>query len=229
MPAILNTGASAASSSQGFYIFLFLVLVIAAFIYFRRNATKKSAEITADGGPEIFTRAEGEADTDVSDNKLTAALIAITAEETGITIDKLNITAVRLISGTEKAVDLDAKYKYTFETGEESSGVMNYKITLDGAVYEVAVLNGEAAVGAPKAAAAPSADGGETVRSPLAGVIINVPVAAGEAVKAGQVLLVLEALKMENEIVAQHDAVVTEIFVSKGESVSSGDPLVSLI
>ena len=76
-------------------------------------------------------------------------------------------------------------------------------------------------------AAAPAA-GGETVASPMPGSIIDVRVAVGQAVKSGDVLIVLEAMKMENEIVAPRDGTVAQVLVTKGTSVDTGTALVVL-
>ena len=67
---------------------------------------------------------------------------------------------------------------------------------------------------------------GETVNAPMPGNILKVNVAAGQAVKAGTVLVVLEAMKMENEIMAPKDGTVTQVLVSKGSTVDTGAPLV---
>ena len=66
------------------------------------------------------------------------------------------------------------------------------------------------------------------VNSPMPGTIVSVNVSAGQNVKKGDVLVVLEAMKMENEIMAPRDAVVASVQVNKGDSVDSGTPLVSL-
>jgi biotin carboxyl carrier protein len=63
---------------------------------------------------------------------------------------------------------------------------------------------------------------------PLPGKVVAVKVKAGSTVKKGQVLVVLEAMKMENEIVAPRDGTVKEVYVSEGASVNVGQPLVSL-
>ena len=80
---------------------------------------------------------------------------------------------------------------------------------------------------APAPAAAPVA-GGETVASPMPGSIIDVRVAAGQAVKSGDILIILEAMKMENEIVAPRDGTVAQVLVTKGSSVDTGAALVVL-
>ena len=77
-----------------------------------------------------------------------------------------------------------------------------------------------------KPAAAAASGAGETVASPLPGVILEVCVAVGDAVKKGQKVMVLEAMKMENVIEATADGTVTAIKVDKGDSVLEGAPLV---
>ncbi|MBE6240616.1 MAG: biotin/lipoyl-binding protein [Bacteroidales bacterium] len=81
----------------------------------------------------------------------------------------------------------------------------------------------QAAQAAPK----PSA-GGKAVTSPLPGVIIAVKVNVGDTVKAGQVIAILEAMKMENEIQAEHDGTVASVNVSKGDSVLEGATIVTI-
>ena len=128
---------------------------------------------------------------------------------------------------------------------------MKYKVTLNGRTYEVEVEHGKAILldeyeaiapapvaaapvaAAPVAAAAPAAPAapvvtgaGEAVDSPMPGNILKVNVTAGQAVKAGDVLVVLEAMKMENEIMAPKDGTVTQVLVSKGSTVDTGAPLV---
>ena len=129
---------------------------------------------------------------------------------------------------------------------------MKYKVTLNGRTYEVEVEAGKAmllaeyeavtpaapaaaaapvaaAPAAPAAAAAPVVTGaGEAVNAPMPGNILKVNVKAGDAVKSGTVLVVLEAMKMENEIMAPRDGVVAAVHVNKGESVDTGAPIVSL-
>ena len=83
---------------------------------------------------------------------------------------------------------------------------------------------------APKAAApaAAGADGKETVNAPMPGTILDVKVSVGQAVKKGDVLVVLEAMKMENEIMAANDGTVASVKVTKGATVNSGDVLLTL-
>lgn len=117
-----------------------------------------------------------------------------------------------------------------------------YNITVNGVAYSVSVEETAAgaapvaAPAAPKAAPAPAAApkaaagaaGAVTVKAPMPGNILDVKVAAGASVKAGDVLVILEAMKMENEIVAPQDGTVASINVNKGDTVNSGDVLVSM-
>ena len=131
---------------------------------------------------------------------------------------------------------------------------MKYKVTLNGKTYEVEVEEGKAmlideyeayapAAPAPVAAApvaaapaaAPAAPAaaavtaaGEVVAAPMPGNILNVNVSQGQAVKAGDVLVILEAMKMENEICAPKDGTVAQVVTSKGSVVDTGAPLVVL-
>ncbi|MGM0652557.1 MAG: biotin/lipoyl-containing protein [Bacillota bacterium] len=74
----------------------------------------------------------------------------------------------------------------------------------------------------------PTGNTGASVKAPMPGSILEVKVSAGEEVKEGDVLLVLEAMKMENELTASQAGTVSEVLVKKGDTVNSGDPLVVL-
>ena len=107
-----------------------------------------------------------------------------------------------------------------------------YRVNVNGTVYEVDVedISGTAPVAAPAAApaAAPVAApvsapaGGEQVTSPMPGNILAVNVAAGDTVRKGQVLMILEAMKMENEIMCPCDGKIVSVSVTKGATVESG-------
>ena len=82
---------------------------------------------------------------------------------------------------------------------------------------------------APAPVAAPAASGeGEPVNSPMPGTILDIKVSAGQSVSKGDVLVILEAMKMENEICADKDGVVGAVLVNKGESVESGKALLTI-
>lgn len=106
----------------------------------------------------------------------------------------------------------------------------HYKVTVNGAVYEVTLetdVTPSAAPAAPVAApaAAPAAAapaGGTQITSPLPGTVLNINVADGQSVKKGDVLFVLEAMKMENEVMAPCDGTVASVSVSKGATVNPG-------
>ena len=108
-----------------------------------------------------------------------------------------------------------------------------YKVNVNGTSYEVEielVSESESAKGvqAPVAQAPEAAGEGEKVTSPMPGTILDVKVKTGDSVKKGQVLVVLEAMKMENEIMAGVDGTVTSVAVSKGASVGTGDMLLTI-
>lgn len=120
----------------------------------------------------------------------------------------------------------------------------NYRITVNGTAYDVAVeeLGGSTApvsapaapVAAAPAAAAPAAPapsagaGSITVTAPMPGKILAVKASVGQAVKKGDVVLILEAMKMENEVVAPEDGTIASIDVAVGAAVEAGDTLATL-
>ena len=107
---------------------------------------------------------------------------------------------------------------------------MKYKVTLNGRTYEVEVEAGkamllseyESVAPAPAAPAPAAAAAGEQVTAPMPGTILKVNATQGAAVKKGDILVVLEAMKMENEILAPKDGTVAQIAVTKGATVDTG-------
>lgn len=107
-----------------------------------------------------------------------------------------------------------------------------YRVNVNGTVFEVEIEEMTGAPAAPAAAPAPVAPavpaGGEKITAPMPGTILAVNVANGSAVKKGDVLMILEAMKMENEIMAPCDGAVTSVAVTKGASVESGTLLCTI-
>lgn len=113
-----------------------------------------------------------------------------------------------------------------------------YKVTVNGTVYEITLEvvdkseiktpAAPVAAPAPVAPAVAPAAGATTITAPMPGTILKVNVTNGQAVKKGDVLMVLEAMKMENEIMAPADGTITAVSVSNGASVESGAVLCAL-
>lgn len=131
---------------------------------------------------------------------------------------------------------------------------MIYKVTLNGKIYEVEVEKGEAVIqseyeaalpqsapavatvtqapvqtAAPAQSAPAAAAGANAIVAPMPGTINAVKVTSGQQVKKGEVLVILEAMKMENEIYADKDGKVGQVFVQKGASVQTGTALVEIL
>ena len=117
----------------------------------------------------------------------------------------------------------------------------NLIVTVNGVAYNVTVEEGTgapvaaaapvaapAAAPAPPAAAPAGAAGAVSVTAPMPGNILDVKVKAGDSVKAGDTLLILEAMKMENEISAPQDGTIASVNVRKGDVVNSGDLLITM-
>lgn len=116
----------------------------------------------------------------------------------------------------------------------------NYTITVNGTAYDVTVEENGAGASAPVAASAPkkaapkaapkasAGAGAVKVNAPMPGKILSVKASVGQAVKKGDVLLILEAMKMENEVVAPEDGTVASIDVASGDSVEAGSVLATL-
>lgn len=128
---------------------------------------------------------------------------------------------------------------------------MKYKVTLNNRIYEVIVEKGEAVIEAeyeanlptvaapaqpvqntptvatPQTPVAP-ASGGNTFTAPLPGTIVAIKCEAGKSYKAGDVLFVVESMKMENDVTLDQDATVVSVLVTKGQNIQSGTPLCAI-
>ncbi len=113
-----------------------------------------------------------------------------------------------------------------------------YKVKVNDKVYEVevesvtesagSIATPEKAAPAPQAAPSAAPGAGQVINAPMAGTINAVKVAVGQAVKKGDVLCILEAMKLENDIVCPCDGTVTSVLVSKGQAVTSGQKIVTI-
>lgn len=120
-----------------------------------------------------------------------------------------------------------------------------YRVNVNGQSYDVSVEEltvgaaSPAVTAAPAAAApvqaapaapvvAPAAGAAGTVKAPMPGTILSIKVSNGQQVKVGDVLLILEAMKMENEICATANGTVTQVRVQAGTTVNTGDPMIDL-
>lgn len=122
---------------------------------------------------------------------------------------------------------------------EEGHIMKHYHVNVNGTDYEIEIeeISAEEAKSrqAAPAAAAPAAfapatvpTGAEMVSAPMPGTILSVNVSAGQSVNKGDVLMILEAMKMENEIMAPKSGKVSAVSVSKGSSVKTGDVLCAI-
>ena len=126
----------------------------------------------------------------------------------------------------------------SYEVAIKSMDGTHAEVTVNGVTYKVETGNVppvqtvlgtvERSENVPQKVAEPVAGKAGAVTAPLPGVIVEVKVSPGEVVKAGQVVAVLEAMKMENEIQAESDGVVTAVNVSQGDSVLEGAPIVTI-
>ena len=157
-------------------------------------------------------------------NERTAAMImAIVADEMAVPVEELDFKYIREVEYMKFRVTLNGK---TYEVEAEKGAPMPETVyTAPAAAPAPAVEAPAAPATAPAPAAAPAAVSGTVVSSPLPGNVLAIEVKPGEAVKAGQVLVLIEAMKMENEIVAPCDGVVKQILVNKGAVVATGDKL----
>ena len=156
-------------------------------------------------------------------NERTAAMImAIVADEMAVPVEELDFKYIREVEYMKFRVTLNGK---TYEVEAEKGAPMPETVYTAPAAAPAPAVEVPAAAPAPAPAPAPAAVSGTVVSSPLPGNVLAIEVNPGEAVKAGQVLVLIEAMKMENEIVAPCDGVVKQILVNKGAVVATGDKL----
>lgn len=119
----------------------------------------------------------------------------------------------------------------TYEVEVEEVGARQAEYTntpVQQAPKKQAVAETPKAQPAPKAAPKSQSGDGQLIAAPMPGTILDIKVSEGQTVKSGQILLILEAMKMENEIVAPKDGVISKIHTTKATTVNSGDPLITI-
>ena len=123
-----------------------------------------------------------------------------------------------------------------YETSVVEKEGNTVEVTVNGKAYTVEVERETPKAAAPThrpvvaaAAAAPAAGAQQTIKAPLPGNITKVLVKAGQAVKAGDIILTMEAMKMENNVVAEFDCTIQNVLVKEGQTVNGGDKLVEVV
>ncbi|MCL2564004.1 MAG: biotin/lipoyl-binding protein [Oscillospiraceae bacterium] len=166
--------------------------------------------------------------------KTAAGIMAAVSAADGRSADDLCFTAISCISPVESGESTGLSLTRNRITNIGRAVMKRYQVTVDGEIFKVDVAE-VAALPAPvpppdlpPIPASAELGDNRTVKSPLPGVVACVNVEAGQVVKAGDVLLVLEAMKMENDVIAFCDGVVSAVCVEAGATVQSGDVLVVL-
>ena len=226
-----------AVSAHPFISAAIIVILAAAYIIYTKRPKRAEPpaappEVKETPAAPVLTRAavsEGEFDARGVDDITAALIVAAVAERSGVPPDELKIVSVARVGPDRSggAATTDKKYAYAID---EEPG-MKYTVTINDNAYEVIIERNEASArAAERPAAGPARAAGDKniLKAPLSGAVLDIPVSAGDSVKAGQVLLILEAMKMENEIVSPGDHRVARVFVVKGGAVNTGDPLFEL-
>jgi len=119
--------------------------------------------------------------------------------------------------------------KFEVEVGEVKEGLA--AVMVNGEAYAVEIENYDsvaapAAISQATASTSIQASGSSSIVAPIPGIILDIPVQVGEKVEAGQTVVILEAMKMENNLVSSIDGIVREIRVQKGAKVKTGDLII---
>ncbi len=134
---------------------------------------------------------------------------------------KFNVT----VNGKAYAVEVEEVGGFTYQPVQQEAPIQQAAVTAQTqAAPEPSKTSAPAP--APKAPSGPVS--GETISAPMPGTILDIRVTEGQSIKAGDILVILEAMKMENEIVSPKDGIVNGIHTSKGATVSTGDAMVTI-
>ena len=145
-------------------------------------------------------------------------------EANEITEEKMKKFNVK-VNGKAYAVEVEEVGGFTYQPVQQEAPIQQAAVTAQ-AAPEPERKSEPAPTPARKAPSGPVS--GETIAAPMPGTILDVRVTEGQSIKAGDILFILEAMKMENEIVSPKDGVVNAVYTSKGETVSTGDNLVTI-
>ncbi|HBQ43481.1 MAG TPA: acetyl-CoA carboxylase biotin carboxyl carrier protein subunit [Lactobacillus acetotolerans] len=131
------------------------------------------------------------------------------------------------VNGKTYAVEVEEVGGFTYQPVQQEAPMQQAAVTAQAqAAPEPEKTSEPEPVPAPKAPSGPAS--GETISAPMPGTILDVRVTEGQSIKAGDILFILEAMKMENEIVSPKNGTINKIYTSKSTNVNTGDPLVTI-
>ena len=220
-------------------LFLLIVILRRVMNFARKDIASDTALPVSDLAPKFLRRrasdiARGEMKINFIDSQTAALLLAIAANETEIPIDRLIIKSI-VKTQTQTQLPVKPGEKYAFEIKKGSGGQMKYLITLNENAYTVEVSENTAMLAdgaqardasAQKKPEQAAAGGSGAICAPLPGVCVKINVKPGDTVKEGDIIAIIEAMKMENEVPATKSGKVAGIAVKAGDAVNTGDELI---
>ncbi|MFQ7030093.1 MAG: OadG family transporter subunit [Christensenellales bacterium] len=229
----LTFGEAALYSVIGFVLIIVVLAVMALLIALLNYLTKKGVKKQPAGKPqEDSTPAPGSCGSvklfDVPD-KEAAMIMAIVADKLETPLNELKFVSIKEKRRTRTEMKYNVKLNGKIYEVEVEKGVASLLKEYDAISAPAPVLPAQPAAPAPAdAVTATVTKGANAVESPLPGVVMELKVSVGAKVKRGDVVLTIEAMKMENEISASKDGTVTAFYVQKGSKVEQGTPIYEL-